>query len=132
MTLRIKAPSFFWHCRTRPSQEHAEATYTNKMADQDLNLQEIHDTLIEIAREAGRMILSVDPTDIDTGTKLNCTFLSKTRRTYPANDAPPLIELLEEFRHIFHFLHQHQSTTSLAESLFAPLAAMQCAQFYLT
>ncbi|KAI1461365.1 inositol monophosphatase [Annulohypoxylon moriforme] len=37
----------------------------------DLNLQEIQDTLISVAREAGRMILSANPTDIATGTKLN-------------------------------------------------------------
>ncbi|KAI1386369.1 inositol monophosphatase [Hypoxylon trugodes] len=37
----------------------------------DLNLQEIHDTLISVAHEAGRMILSANPTDISTGTKLN-------------------------------------------------------------
>lgn len=38
----------------------------------DLNLQDIHDTLISVAHEAGRMILSANPQDIDTGTKLNC------------------------------------------------------------
>ncbi|KAI1402141.1 inositol monophosphatase [Hypoxylon fuscum] len=37
----------------------------------DLNLQEIHDTLISVAHEAGRMILSANPTDISTGIKLN-------------------------------------------------------------
>ncbi|KAI2624240.1 inositol monophosphatase [Hypoxylon sp. NC1633] len=37
----------------------------------DINLQEIHDTLISVAHEAGRMILSANPTDIATGTKLN-------------------------------------------------------------
>ncbi|KAI1874866.1 uncharacterized protein JN550_002295 [Neoarthrinium moseri] len=37
----------------------------------DLNLQEIHDALVSIAHEAGRMILSANPTDIDQGTKLN-------------------------------------------------------------
>lgn len=38
----------------------------------DLNLQEIHDTLISVAHEAGRMMLAANPTDIDKGTKLNC------------------------------------------------------------
>ena len=38
----------------------------------DLDLQEIHDTMVAVAREAGRMILEANPTDIDTGTKLNC------------------------------------------------------------
>lgn len=42
----------------------------------ELNLQEIQDTLVEIAHEAGRMILSANPTDIDQGTKLNCKFTS--------------------------------------------------------
>ncbi|KAI0387697.1 inositol monophosphatase [Hypomontagnella monticulosa] len=37
----------------------------------DLNLQEIHDKLVSVAHEAGRMILSANPTDIATGTKLN-------------------------------------------------------------
>lgn len=38
----------------------------------DLNLQEIHDTLISVAHEAGRMMLAANPTDIAQGTKLNC------------------------------------------------------------
>ena len=38
----------------------------------DLNLQEIHDTMIAVAYEAGRMIMVANPTDISTGTKLNC------------------------------------------------------------
>ncbi|KAI0509337.1 inositol monophosphatase [Xylaria bambusicola] len=37
----------------------------------DLNLQEIHDTLISVAHEAGRMMLEANPTDLDKGTKLN-------------------------------------------------------------
>ncbi|RYP17868.1 hypothetical protein DL765_004266 [Monosporascus sp. GIB2] len=37
----------------------------------DLNLQEIHDTMISVAHEAGRMILGANPTDMATGTKLN-------------------------------------------------------------
>ncbi|KAI5868518.1 inositol monophosphatase [Durotheca rogersii] len=39
----------------------------------DLNLQEIRDTLVVVAHEAGRMILSANPTDISQGTKLNST-----------------------------------------------------------
>ena len=38
----------------------------------DLNLQEIHDTMVAVAHEAGRMIMAANPTDINTGTKLNC------------------------------------------------------------
>ncbi|GAP82485.1 putative inositol monophosphatase [Rosellinia necatrix] len=37
----------------------------------ELNLQEIHDTLVAVAHEAGRMMLAANPTDIDKGTKLN-------------------------------------------------------------
>ncbi|KAK7956785.1 uncharacterized protein PG986_006007 [Apiospora aurea] len=37
-----------------------------------LNLEEIRDTLVSVAYEAGRMILSANPTDIATDTKLNC------------------------------------------------------------
>ncbi|KAF3360114.1 putative 21.2 kDa protein [Verticillium dahliae VDG1] len=37
----------------------------------DLNLQEIHDALVAIAYEAGKMILAANPSDIDQGTKLN-------------------------------------------------------------
>lgn len=38
----------------------------------DLDLQEIHDTLLDIAGEAGKMILAANPSSIDQGTKLNC------------------------------------------------------------
>ncbi|KAI1083500.1 inositol monophosphatase [Whalleya microplaca] len=37
----------------------------------DLNLQEIHDTLVSVAHEAGRMMLAANPTDLATDTKLN-------------------------------------------------------------
>ncbi|KAK0617821.1 hypothetical protein B0T17DRAFT_591794 [Bombardia bombarda] len=37
----------------------------------DVNLQEIHDHLVTIAFEAGRMILAANPNDISTDTKLN-------------------------------------------------------------
>lgn len=39
----------------------------------DINLQAVHDELVLVAYEAGRMILSANPADIGTGTKLNCT-----------------------------------------------------------
>ena len=38
----------------------------------DLNLQEIHDTLVSLAFAAGKMILAANPQDLDTDTKLNC------------------------------------------------------------
>jgi myo-inositol-1(or 4)-monophosphatase len=40
----------------------------------DVNLQAVHDELVLVAYEAGRMILSANPADIGTGTKLNCTW----------------------------------------------------------
>lgn len=42
----------------------------------DINLQEIHDTLVEVAFEAGRMILAANPNNIDKGSKMNCTCAS--------------------------------------------------------
>jgi myo-inositol-1(or 4)-monophosphatase len=38
----------------------------------DIDLQDVHDTLLAIAYEAGQMILDANPQDIDQGTKLNC------------------------------------------------------------
>jgi len=38
----------------------------------DLNLKEIHDLLVDLAFQAGKMIMSANPSDIDQGTKLNC------------------------------------------------------------
>lgn len=38
----------------------------------DINLQAIHDEMVLVAYEAGRTILSANPADIGTGTKLNC------------------------------------------------------------
>lgn len=41
----------------------------------DLNLQEIHDFMISIARKAGEMITSAHPTTEQAGSKKNCTCL---------------------------------------------------------
>lgn len=38
----------------------------------DLNLQEIHDFLIEVAKKAGEMITSAKPSTTTTGEKKNC------------------------------------------------------------
>lgn len=38
----------------------------------EVNLQQIHDHLLEISFEAGRMIRAANPNSITTGTKLNC------------------------------------------------------------
>lgn len=43
----------------------------------DLNLKEIHDLLVELAFEAGKMIMDANPSDIDQGTKLNCERVPK-------------------------------------------------------
>lgn len=47
-----------------------------KMAE--VNLKQIHDHLLEIAFEAGRMIRAANPNSITTGTKLNCMASSTT------------------------------------------------------
>jgi myo-inositol-1(or 4)-monophosphatase len=38
----------------------------------DFNLQQIHDTMLSIAFEAGRMVMAADQSEILTGTKKNC------------------------------------------------------------
>lgn len=38
----------------------------------DPNLQAVHDEMIATAYAAGEMMLSANPADIDTDTKLNC------------------------------------------------------------
>ena len=38
----------------------------------ELNLEEIHDTMVSVALEAATIILAAAPTDLDKGTKLNC------------------------------------------------------------
>jgi hypothetical protein len=41
----------------------------------EVNLQEVHDTLVSIAFEAGRMILAANPSSISTDTKLNGMYI---------------------------------------------------------
>lgn len=38
----------------------------------DINLQDVHDTMLSVAFEAGRMILAANPSDMATGIKMNC------------------------------------------------------------
>jgi myo-inositol-1(or 4)-monophosphatase len=38
----------------------------------DINLQEIHDLLINVAEEAGRMTMAATPSQLSSGTKKNC------------------------------------------------------------
>ena len=60
----------------------------------EVNLQEIHDTLVSIAFEAGRMIVAANTSDITTGTKLNCT-LRVLHKFYPFySPAPPVGEVI--------------------------------------
>jgi myo-inositol-1(or 4)-monophosphatase len=39
----------------------------------EINLQEVHDLLVSIAHEAGRMQMSATPSYLDSGTKKNCS-----------------------------------------------------------
>ena len=39
----------------------------------ELDLRAVHDEMVAVAYEAGKMILAANPADLDTGTKLNCT-----------------------------------------------------------
>jgi myo-inositol-1(or 4)-monophosphatase len=39
----------------------------------DLNLQEIHDLLVDVAHEAGTMMLSATPSYLSSGIKKNCS-----------------------------------------------------------
>lgn len=45
----------------------------------DVNLQEIHDNLLAIAFEAGRMITAANPNNITQGTKINCMASNESR-----------------------------------------------------
>lgn len=54
----------------------------------DVNLQEIHDKLLEVALEAGRMITAANLNSITTGTKINC-MLPSLYLPYLAAAAPP-------------------------------------------
>ena len=42
----------------------------------EIDLQAVHDTLVSVAFEAGRMILAANPNKISTDTKLNGSSLS--------------------------------------------------------
>jgi hypothetical protein len=48
----------------------------------ELNLQEIHDLLITVAHEAGRMMMAATPSYLSSGTKKNCSsYLTTTHNT---------------------------------------------------
>lgn len=40
---------------------------------EDLDLQAIHDEMVSVAYEAGKMMLAANPQDLNQDTKLNCT-----------------------------------------------------------
>ncbi|KAG6041682.1 hypothetical protein E4U41_002956, partial [Claviceps citrina] len=46
-------------------------TPTTTTTTPPLDLQAVHDEMVSVAYEAGRMILAANPADLDTGTKLN-------------------------------------------------------------
>jgi hypothetical protein len=45
------------------------------MAEPIVKLQEIHDLFIKIARQAGHMMMSANPTTVSSDTKKNCMSL---------------------------------------------------------
>ncbi|KAG6005847.1 hypothetical protein E4U21_007555 [Claviceps maximensis] len=47
-----------------------------------LDLDAVRDEMVNVAYEAGRMILAANPADLDTGTKLNCTSGPAIRSTF--------------------------------------------------
>jgi myo-inositol-1(or 4)-monophosphatase len=52
----------------------------------DINLQEIHDLLVSIAHEAGRMMLTATPSYLDSGTKKNCELRLPLKHRSEANE----------------------------------------------
>lgn len=45
---------------------------------QQINLQEIHDFLGELAREAGELIVAAHPSTLTAGSKKNCEYILDT------------------------------------------------------
>jgi myo-inositol-1(or 4)-monophosphatase len=68
----------------------------------DLNLQAIHDELIQVAYEAGKMMLAANPANIDTGTKLNCKLTNslgsyfKPGKSLLKNEPFPAVDIVTE------------------------------------
>ncbi len=61
-------PNYFINFPNRASD------YRHKFIMADINLQEIHDFMISIAKQAGERIVSAKPTTQDTGSKKNCLY----------------------------------------------------------
>ena len=55
----------------------------------DLDLQAVHDEMVAVAYEAGRMMLAADPARLDTHTKLNCALRNPTPPPPPPPPHPP-------------------------------------------
>lgn len=60
------------------ASQHTTTSVEAKMAN--LNLQEIHDVLISVAQEAGRMIMGATPSQLSSGTKKNCNLFVPSRQ----------------------------------------------------
>lgn len=95
-------PHFYLGSGSNSTYSRLQIHQTRQTSMADLNLQEIQDTLIAVAHEAGRMMLAANPTDIDKGTKLNCksvnTYVGGTTPPfYPS--APPYVKLFSPFTH---------------------------------
>jgi hypothetical protein len=56
--------------------EHFGASFSHtNLTMADLNLQEIHDFMVSIAKQAGERIVAAKPTTEGAGNKKNCEFL---------------------------------------------------------
>lgn len=58
-----------------------------------INLQDIHDTLVSVAFEAGRMIMAANPNDISQDTKMNCV------STYSCSIVHPFTNMRKKKNH---------------------------------
>jgi hypothetical protein len=69
---------------------------SNKLAFKmsDINFQEVHDLLVDIAHEAGGMMLAATPSYLSSGTKKNCKFPPMARLPI-LNSMKPQIWLLK-------------------------------------
>jgi len=78
----------------------------------EINLQEIHDTLVSVAFEAGRMIMAANPNDISTGTKMNCMYMQDKRQEQTLPITPTLLIRTNHPLHKPHF-ERHLHTARL-------------------
>lgn len=71
---------------SRPKKDPDSVAMPEETTQSEVHLKEIHDFLIELARQAGEMIISGNPLTFDT--KQNCMLLASTRN----EQGPSLIE----------------------------------------